>query len=41
MSDKKILILYRTETGNSELLEMDSEIIEKELDYEVTENGMD
>ncbi len=41
MSDKKILILYGTETGNSELLAMDAENLAKELDFEVTVNGMD
>ena len=38
MSDKKILILYGTETGNSELLAMDAENLAKELDFEVTVN---
>ena len=41
MSDKKILILYGTETGNSELLAMDAENLAKELDFDVTVNGMD
>ena len=41
MSDKKILILYGTETGNSELLAMDAENLAKELDFDVIVNGMD
>ena len=41
MSDNKILILYGTETGNSELLAMDAENLAKELDFDVTVNGMD
>ena len=41
MSYKKILILYGTETGNSELLAMDAENLAKELDFDVTVNGMD
>ena len=41
MSDKKILIIYGTETGNSELLAMDAENLAKDLDFDVTVNGMD
>ena len=41
MSDKKILILYGTETGNSELLAMDAEKLAKDLEFDVTINGMD
>jgi len=41
MSDKKILIIYGTETGNSELLAMDAENLAKGLDFDVTVNGMD
>ena len=38
---KKILILYGTETGNSELLAMDAEKMAKDNDLEPTINGMD
>ena len=41
MSDKKILILYGTETGNSELLAMDAEKLANDLEFDVTVNGMD
>ena len=41
MSEKKILIIYGTETGNSELLAMDAENLAKDLDFDVTVNGMD
>ena len=41
MSDKKILILYGTETGNSELLAMDAEKLASDLEFDVTVNGMD
>ena len=41
MSDKKILILYGTETGNSELLAMDAEKLANDLEFDVTINGMD
>ena len=41
MTDKKILILYGTETGNSELLAMDAEKVAESLDFEPTVNGMD
>lgn len=41
MSDKKILILYGTETGNSELLAMDAEKLAKDLEFDITVNGMD
>ena len=38
---KKILILYGTETGNSELLAMDAEKMAKDNGLEPTINGMD
>ncbi len=38
---KKILILYGTETGNSELLAMDAEKLAKDNQFDVTINGMD
>ena len=41
MRDKKILILYGTETGNSELLAMDAEKLANDLEFDVTVNGMD
>ena len=41
MSDKKILILYGTETGNSEMLAMDAERLANDLEFDVTVNGMD
>ena len=41
MSDKKILILYGTETGNSESLAMDAEKLANGLEFDVTINGMD
>ena len=41
MSDNKILILYGTETGNSELLAMDAEKLANDLEFDVTVNGMD
>ena len=41
MSDKKILILYGTETGNSEMLAIDAEKLAKDLEFDVTVNGMD
>ncbi len=41
MTDKKILILYGTETGNSELLAMDAEKVAESLDFEPTVNAMD
>ena len=41
MSGKKILILYGTETGNSESLAMDAEKLANGLEFDVTINGMD
>ena len=41
MNNKKILILYGTETGNSELLAMDAEKLAKDLEFDVTVNGME
>jgi sulfite reductase (NADPH) flavoprotein alpha-component len=41
MRDRKILILYGTETGNSELLAMDAEKLANDLEFDVTVNGMD
>ena len=41
MSDKKMLIIYGTETGNSELLAMDAEKLANDLEFDVTVNGMD
>tara|TARA_B100001564_G_C20545677_1_gene626500 strand:- start:299 stop:748 length:450 start_codon:yes stop_codon:yes gene_type:complete len=41
MTDKKILILYGTETGNSELLAMDTEKVAESLDFEPTVSAMD
>lgn len=41
MSNKKILILYGTETGNSELLAMDAEKLADDMGFDVTVNGMD
>jgi sulfite reductase (NADPH) flavoprotein alpha-component len=41
MRDKKILILYGTETGNSEMLAMDAERLANDLEFDVTVNGMD
>lgn len=38
---KKMLILYGTETGNSELLAMDAEKLAKNNQFDVTVNGMD
>ena len=38
---KKILFLYGTETGNSELLAMDAEKLAKNNQFDVTVNGMD
>tara|TARA_Y100000768_G_C23681144_1_gene542340 strand:+ start:237 stop:692 length:456 start_codon:yes stop_codon:yes gene_type:complete len=37
----KILILYGTETGNSELLAMDAEKLAKDNQFDATINGMD
>ena len=37
----KMLILYGTETGNSELLAMDAEKLAKNNQFDVTVNGMD
>ena len=36
-----MLILYGTETGNSELLAMDAEKLAKNNQFDVTVNGMD
>ena len=38
---KKMLILYGTETGNSELLAMDAEKLAKNNQFDVAVNGMD
>ena len=38
---KKMLILYGTETGNSELLAMDADKLAQDNDFDTTVNGMD
>ena len=39
MSDKKMLIIYGTETGNSELLAMDAEKLANDLEFEYSTNS--
>jgi sulfite reductase (NADPH) flavoprotein alpha-component len=41
MSEKKLMIIYGTETGNSELLSLDTSNIAKDNNFETTVSGMD